>query len=49
MLIQLIKAFLNVNEFTKNTGVQLLYIIIVSAWCLIFYQLTYRLLKRREL
>ena len=34
---------------TKNTDVQLLDMLIVSAWCFIFYALTYRLLKRRDL
>ena len=37
------------EQMTKNTEVQLLDMLIVSAWCLIFYALTYRLLKRRDL
>lgn len=37
------------EQMTKNTEVQLLDMLIVSAWCFIFYALTYRLLKRRDL
>ena len=37
------------EQMTKNTDVQLLDMLIVSAWCFIFYALTYRLLKRRDL
>ena len=37
------------EQMTKNTDVQLLDMLIVSAWCYIFYALTYRLLKRRDL
>jgi hypothetical protein len=37
------------EQMTKNTDVQLLDILIVSVWCYIFYALTYRLLKRRDL
>ena len=37
------------EQITKNTDVQLLDMLIVSAWCFIFYALTYRLLKRRDL
>ena len=37
------------EQMTKNTDVQLLDMLIVSAWCFIFYALTYHLLKRRDL
>ena len=37
------------EQMTKNTDVQLLDMLIVLAWCFIFYALTYRLLKRRDL
>ena len=37
------------EQMSKNTDVQLLDMLIVSAWCFIFYALTYRLLKRRDL
>ena len=37
------------EQMTKKTDVQLLDMLIVSAWCFIFYALTYRLLKRRDL
>ncbi len=37
------------EQMTKNSEVQLLDMLIVSAWCFIFYALTYRLLKRRDL
>ena len=37
------------EQMTKNTDVQLLDILIVTVWCSIFYALTYRLLKRRDL
>lgn len=37
------------EEVTKNTNVQLLDVGIVLLWCYVFYLLTYRLLKRRDL
>lgn len=37
------------EEVTKNTNVQFWDVLIVLFWCAIFYFLTYRLLKRRDL
>jgi hypothetical protein len=37
------------EQMNNNTQVQFLDILIVLVWCSIFYLLTYRLLKRRDL